>query len=139
MTADDDVLRALIAHDEDLDRCGQCIWVGAEPTYTDRMSEQPEWLFDALGDDKRNRAHRILTRLAHRGIGAAILRSVGRQYDGEPLPRWSLGLYARRDGKPAWNGPSDPLLIDRAKRRINKIKRQSRERRRGAKAGKSDG
>ncbi len=110
MTADDDVLRALIAHDEDLDRCGQSIWVGAEPTYTDRMSEHPQWLFDALGDDKRNCANRILARLARREKGAAVLRSVGRQYSGEPLPRWSLGLYARRDRKPVWDGPPDPLL-----------------------------
>ena len=112
MTDDDDVMRALRAHDEDLDRCGPCIWVGAEPTYTDRMSEQPEWLFDALGDDKRKRADRILARLARSRIGAAVVRSVGRQYGGESLPRWSLGLYARRDGKPVWNGPPDPLLAD---------------------------
>ena len=112
MTADDDVLRALIAHDDALDRSGQSIWLGAEPTYTDRMSEHPEWLFDALGDDKRDRAHRILASLACDSTGAAVLRSVGRQYSGEPLPRWSLGLYARRDGQPVWDGPPDSLLAN---------------------------
>ena len=114
MTVVDDVMRALKAHDEDLDRCGQCIWVGAEPTYTDRMSEHPEWLFDALGDDKRQRADRILARLAGNEVGAAVVRCVGRQYGGELLPRWSLGLYSRRDGKPIWHGPPDPLLAEPA-------------------------
>ncbi|MCM2374419.1 transglutaminase family protein [Aporhodopirellula aestuarii] len=114
MTAVDDVMRALDAHDESLDRCGLCIWVGAEPTYTDRMSEQSEWLFDALGDDKRHRADRILARLAGHEVGAAVIRSVGRQYGGEACPRWSLGLYARRDGKPVWNGPPDPSLTEPA-------------------------
>tara|TARA_R110002049_G_scaffold4601_5_gene32612 strand:- start:847624 stop:849855 length:2232 start_codon:yes stop_codon:yes gene_type:complete len=106
---DDDVLSALKAHDETLERSGLCLWVGAEPTYTDRMSESPEWLFDALGDDKRKRADHILAGIAQRESGAAIMRSVGRQYGGEPLPRWSLGLYARRDGRPVWKGPPDPM------------------------------
>ncbi|QDT10178.1 transglutaminase family protein [Planctomycetes bacterium K23_9] len=112
MTVDDDVILALKAHDEDLIRSGQCIWVGAEPTYTDRMSEQPEWLFDALGDDKKERAHQILARLAKDASGAAVVRSVGRQYGGEPLPRWSFGLYTRRDGQPVWEGPPDPFLSE---------------------------
>lgn len=40
------------------------------------------------------------------------------------------------DYRSAWE--SDPLLIDRAKRRIDKIKRESRERRRNAKRGAAD-
>jgi uncharacterized protein (DUF2126 family) len=39
-----------------------------------------------------------------------VLRSVGRLYPGEKLPRWNLGLLRRRDGEPLWNGPPDPLL-----------------------------
>jgi uncharacterized protein (DUF2126 family) len=42
--------------------------------------------------------------------GALVLRSVGRLYPGEKLPRWNLGLLRRRDGEPLWNGPPDPLL-----------------------------
>ena len=109
---DDDVMRALAAHDEAVDRCAWPIWVGAEPTYTNRSSEALEWLFDALGEDKRRRAERMVVRLARAHEGAAVLRSVGRQYRGEPAPRWSLGLYARRDGTPLWHGPPDPFLAE---------------------------
>ena len=45
---------------------------------------------------------------------AVVLRTIGRQYAGEPLARWSYGLYARRDGEPVWLGPPDRLLDDAA-------------------------
>lgn len=110
MASDDSVMRALAAHDETVERFGVAIWIGAEPTYTDRWSESPQWLFAALGDDKRQRAEQMVGRTARTIDGAAILRSVGRPYAGEPTPRWSYGLYRRRDGKPLWRGPLDPLL-----------------------------
>lgn len=42
--------------------------------------------------------------------GGLVLRSVGRLYPGEKLPRWNLGLLRRREGPPLWAGPPDPLL-----------------------------
>ncbi|MDV6032483.1 MAG: hypothetical protein F9B45_20835 [Phycisphaera sp. RhM] len=110
MDSDDDVMQALAAHDERVARSGRSIWVGAEPTYTDRFSESSQWLFDALGDDKRDRALKMLARLGRHEHGAAVLRCVGRQYGGEPHPRWSVGIYARRDGARLWSGPPDPAL-----------------------------
>ncbi|MET0064742.1 MAG: transglutaminase family protein [Candidatus Thiodiazotropha sp.] len=88
------------------------LWIGAEPTFTLRNSEQPEWLSEALGGDKEVLAQRLMRHLLERHPGALVLRTLGRQYPGEPLPRWSLGLYSSRDGKPLWQGPPDPLDND---------------------------
>jgi uncharacterized protein (DUF2126 family) len=101
---------AIRAHDEAVAACGLDVWVGAEPTFTNRRSESSEWLTDALGETKQAHACRIIKRLRDRYHGAFVLRTLGRQYAGERQPRWSLGLYRRRDGRPLAEGlPSDPL------------------------------
>ena len=101
--------QAIRSHDELLKRRDLAIWVGAEPTFTDRCSESPEWLYSALGPTKEARARRMLAECLARTPGAAVLRTLGRQYPEEALPRWSLGIYRRRDGRPIWRGPADPL------------------------------
>jgi uncharacterized protein (DUF2126 family) len=85
------------------------LWIGAEPTFTVRDSEQPEWLSEPLGGDKEPLAHTLMARLRERHCGSLVLRTLGRQYQGEALPRWSIGLYGLRDGGPLWEGPPDPL------------------------------
>src|SRR5690606_7429515 len=85
------------------------VWLGAEPTFTDRYSESREWLCEALGADKEARARKLLTRLLERHPGAAVLRPLGRKYANEPQPRWCYGLYVRRGGEPVWSGPADRL------------------------------
>jgi uncharacterized protein (DUF2126 family) len=107
---DPDFDAAVAGHDARLATLGLDIWVGAEPTFTDRFSEAPEWNRKAVGGDKAARAEALVVALQGRLPGSLILRSVGRQYPGEDLPRWSLGLYRRRDGVPIWTGPPDPLL-----------------------------
>jgi uncharacterized protein (DUF2126 family) len=107
---DSEFERALAAHDAALATRGLDIWIGNEPTFTDRQSFDPAWLNGALGADKRTRAAALLRDLAADMPGSAILRSIGRQYPGESQPRWNFGLYARRDGTPVWTGPPDPLL-----------------------------
>lgn len=107
---------AVRRHDAQIAALGMAIWVGSEPTFTDRLAQTPEWLSQALGGDKEPRAEALLAELAARHPGGVVLRSVGRQYPGEPLPRWSLGLYRRRDGVPVWSGPADPLLLPEAER-----------------------
>lgn len=102
--------QAIRSHDDLIKRRELTIWVGAEPTFTDRRAETPEWLNSALGPDKESRARRMLAELAGLTPNSVILRTVGRQYPKEDLPRWSLGLYRRRDGQPIWSGPTDPLL-----------------------------
>ena len=101
---------AVRAHDEAVRALGSDIWVGSEPTFTDRLSHDAEWTTAALGDEKRRRAERLVTQLAANCTGAAVLRSVGRHYPGESLPRWSYGLLCNRDGSVLWRGPPDPLL-----------------------------
>jgi uncharacterized protein (DUF2126 family) len=106
--------QAVREHDEQLARLGLAIWVGSEPTFTDRWSERPEWLYQALGSDKEARAEALMAGLSRHFPGSAVLRTLGRQYPGEDVPRWSLGLYRRRDGPPVWHGPPDPLLLNSA-------------------------
>ena len=104
---------AILAHDRAADACanatGAAIWLGAEPTFTDRHSEAPEWLSEALGEDKELRARSLLKSLLEAYPGAAALRPLGRQYAKEPQPRWCYGCYVRRDGQPVWSGPPDRL------------------------------
>lgn len=102
--------QAIRAHDRLLQRRNLNLWVGAEPTFTDRRSEAPEWLSHALGPHKENRARRMLADYLAQAPGGVALRTLGRQYPREDRPRWNLGLYQRRDGQPLWSGPPDPLL-----------------------------
>ncbi|MCP5419305.1 MAG: transglutaminase family protein [Gammaproteobacteria bacterium] len=103
--------QAVRQHDDLLARHRLVIWVGGEPTFTDRGSESSEWLNEALGVHKEERAHGILAGLQAEFPNSLVLRTVGRQYPGEDTARWSLGLYGRRDGQSIWNGPPDPLLL----------------------------
>jgi uncharacterized protein (DUF2126 family) len=98
------------AHDAALVARGLTIWVGSEPTFTDRFSQAPEWLNAALGGAKEQRAQQLLRALVEREPWSVVLRSVGRMYPGEDAPRWAMGLYGRRDRVPVWLGPPDPLL-----------------------------
>lgn len=91
--------------DRDLVASDMRLSIGGEPTFvsaTDRESRQ--WNFDALGEDKYKLSEQLIERLA--GIyskGGVILRSQGKWYPGEPLPRWSLDTFWRKDGQPLWN------------------------------------
>ncbi|MCO5170867.1 MAG: transglutaminase family protein [Planctomycetes bacterium] len=99
---------AVRAHDDAVRALGLEVWLGGEPTFTDRASLDPAWLGGALGADKEARARALLRAL--RRPGDLALRSVGRQYPGEDRPRFSYGLYRRRDGGPVAPGaPADPL------------------------------
>jgi len=102
--------QAIRSHDKLVQRHNLAIWVGAEPTFTDRRSEAPEWLTSALSPAKERHARRMLTEYLNQAPGGVVLRTLGRQYPGEDRPRWNLGLYQRRDGSPVWSGPPDPLL-----------------------------
>ena len=101
---------AVREHDQALANAGMEIWIGAEPTFTLRTSESPEWLNEALGETKQAYARRILERLHLAYPGSLVLRTTGRQYRREERPRWSLGLYRRRDGAALADSlPADPL------------------------------
>ncbi len=110
MPARDDFDAAVRAHDAALAARGRAMWVGSEPTFTDRHAQTPEWVNVATGGDKESRARGVLRELASNAPGAVVLRSEGRRYPGEDAPRFSVGLYARRDATPLWRGPPDPMF-----------------------------
>ena len=110
METDDSFEQAVQRHDAQVAALGLPLWVGSEPTFTDRQAQTPAWLHAALGDDKELRARALTATLSQLMPGALVLRSTGRLYPGEKQPRWNLGLLRRRDGEPLWNGPRDPLL-----------------------------
>ena len=92
MSTTDGFAAAVRDHDERIAAMGLAIWVGSEPTFTDRTAHSPEWLSQALGGDKERRAKALLGGLCRRRSGGVVLRSVGRQYPGEEQPRLNLGL-----------------------------------------------
>jgi uncharacterized protein (DUF2126 family)/transglutaminase-like putative cysteine protease len=77
---------------------------GGEPTYVSIDDfDSPEWNVAALGADKRARAGELARRLLDRlAPGGVLLESQGKWYPGEPLPRWSLEVVWRDDGRPIW-------------------------------------
>lgn len=102
-------LAAIAQHDAAV---GDTIWVGSEPTFTLRLSEASEWLSEPLGGEKFSYALRMVRELRQRHPGCMVLRSLGRQYEAEDVPRWAIGLLSWRDGAALWQGPDDPLAVD---------------------------
>lgn len=100
------------AHDAAIRARGLRLWIGAEPTFTLRSSQDPAWLFAAEGDDKEPRARALLLSLVARLSPFPVLvRSGGRHYPGEKRKRFGYGALFRRDGERLWDGPPDPLQL----------------------------
>ncbi|RKD90230.1 transglutaminase family protein [Mangrovibacterium diazotrophicum] len=81
--------------------------MGGEPTFVsidDMESEQ--WNTAADGPHKRDLASDLSKRLIERfGKGGVLHHAQGKWYPGEPLPRWQIGLFWRKDGLPVWKNP----------------------------------
>lgn len=77
---------------------------GGEPTFVlESGGEAPEWNYAAIGAEKRRLAARLLRHLRSRFAPLGLmLVGQGKQYPGEPLPRWALGLCWRAGGAPVW-------------------------------------
>ncbi len=80
--------------------------MGGEPTFVsiDDM-DGPEWNFTALSDKKLELSIDLIRRLRRRFAPGGLLHfGQGKWYPGEPLPRWALSCFWRRDGVPLWSG-----------------------------------
>jgi uncharacterized protein (DUF2126 family) len=108
--------QAILATGAEVDRAlarGQVrLTMGGEPTFVAASDfEAAEWNTNALGPTKRRYAGTLLRRLAPLWAPGAVLHhGMGKQYPGEPLPRWALSAHWRTDGQPVWENPE--LLAD---------------------------
>ncbi len=91
--------------DADLERHDVRLTQGGEPTFVsidDR--DGAEWNTEALGPNKRRLAAEVLARLkSHYAPHGLLHYGQGKWYPGEPLPRWSLNAYWRKDGETVWS------------------------------------
>ena len=91
--------------ERDLEKGDVRLTMGGEPTFVsiDDM-EAPEWNTDADGPHKRALANDLTKRLLHKvAVGGMLHHAQGKWYPGEPLPRWEIQLYWRKDGKKIWH------------------------------------
>jgi len=93
--------------DEELQNGDVRLTMGGEPTFVsiDDM-ESAQWNTAALGKHKLARAHDLFERLSQQyGEGGLLHYGQGKWYPGEPLPRWALNYYWRKDGTSVWRNP----------------------------------
>jgi uncharacterized protein (DUF2126 family) len=87
--------------DASLKKSGVTLTAGGEPTLIADNHEHAEWNVAALGPTKLAHARRLVSAMMDRlAPGALITHTMGKQYPGEPIPRWSVNIHWRRDGKP---------------------------------------
>jgi uncharacterized protein (DUF2126 family) len=109
----DDVVRFADAVEARLEAEGLVLTMGGEPTYIPAQPVAPEWNREALGPEKLGYARRLASRLlAKRYRGGVVMQVFGKQYPGEPLPRWVVLALHRDDGVPLWSHPEMLLLDD---------------------------
>ena len=94
-----------------LEKQGLTLTMGGEPTFIPDVPRAPEWNQEALGPEKLGYARRLAARLLDELYpGALVMQIYGKQYPGEPLPRWVVLTMHRDDGVPLWPQPSRLLL-----------------------------
>ena len=96
------------AVDRRLDAGDVRLTMGGEPTFvSSEDSLAAEWNTAALGDTKRGIAVQLYGKMKERYAPRGLAHfGQGKWYPGEPLPRWSLNCFWRRDGEPLWHDPA---------------------------------
>jgi uncharacterized protein (DUF2126 family)/transglutaminase-like putative cysteine protease len=101
--------------DDDLKKGDVRLTMGGEPTFVSIDDpDGPEWNFTASSHKKRILSGQLIKRLRKQFAPGSLLHyGQGKWYPGEPLPRWALGCYWRKDGVPVWK--DDSLIADESK------------------------